>query len=82
MLLIESFKILKRIKRLIYKLELSSNIRIYDVIFVAYLKLIIDSTKDLYRRRRLLVFIIIVEDKEKYKIEKLLRKRTTRRDRN
>ena len=73
---------LKRIRRLVYKLELSLNIRIHDVVFVVYLKLIIDLAEDSYRRYRLLVFIIIVEDEEEYKIEKLLRKRITYRDRN
>ena len=80
--LIEPFKILKRIERLIYKLKLSLNIRIHDVVFVAYLKPVIDLDKDSYRRRRLLASIIIVEDKEKYEVEKLLRKRITRRDYN
>ena len=63
---------LKRIERLIYKLELLLNIRIYDVVFVAYLKLVIDPAEDLYRRYRLLISIIIIEGEEEYEIEKLL----------
>ena len=79
--LIEPFKVLKRIGRLAYKLELLLNIRIHDVVFVTYLKSATDPAKDLYRRRRLLIFTIIVEGEEEYEIEKLLRKRITRRNR-
>ena len=65
----------ERIERLIYRLKLFINMKIHDVIFIAYLKPIIDSTKDSYRRRRLLIFVIVIDDKKKYEIEKLLRKR-------
>ena len=55
--------------------------KIYDVIFIVYLKSIIDLIKNLYRRRRLLVFIIVIDGKEKYEINKLLKKRTIKRER-
>ena len=55
-------------------MKLLVNIKIYDVIFITYLKSIIDFTEDSYRRRRLLFFIIIIDDEKKYEIEKLLKK--------
>ena len=45
------------------------------MIFIIHLKLAIDSIKDPYRRRRLLTFIIVIDDEKKYEIEKLLKKR-------
>ena len=51
------------------------------MIFVTHLKPIIDFIKDLYRRYRLSAFVIVIDDKEKYKIEKLLRKRIIKRKR-
>ena len=50
--------------------------KIYNVIFITHLKAIIDFIKNLYRRRRLLIFIMIIDDKKEYKIEKLLTERT------
>ena len=54
--------------------------KIHDVIFIIHLKSIIDFIKDLYRRRRLLTFVIVIDDKEKYEIEKLLKKRIIKRE--
>ena len=79
--LIRSFKILERIERLIYRLKLPINIKIHDVIFIAHLKSIIDPAEDPYRRRYLLILIVIVDGEKEYEIEKLLRKRIIKRDR-
>ena len=79
--MIRSFKILERIEHLIYRLKLFINIKIYDVIFIAHLKSAIDSAEDPYRKRRLSTFIIIIDGEKKYEIEKLLRKRIIKRDR-
>ena len=79
--LIKSFKIFERIKRLIYRLKLFINIKIYDVIFIAHMKPIIDFIKDSYQRRRLLISIIVIDDEKKYKIEKLIKKRIIKRER-
>lgn len=79
--LVRPFKILKRINRLIYRLELPANIRIHNVVSIAHLKSTTDPTKDPYRRRRLSVLAVMVEGEEEYEVEKLLRKRSTRRDR-
>ena len=46
--LIDSFRVTKRIDRLIYRLKLLDNIKIYDIVFVAYLELAIDSLLDSY----------------------------------
>ena len=51
------------------------------MIFITHLKPIIDSAEDPYRRRRLSIFAIIIDDEKKYEIEKLLKKRTIKRDR-
>ena len=45
------------------------------------MKSIIDFIEDSYRRRRLSTFIIVIDDEEEYKIEKLLRKRIIKRER-
>ena len=72
--LIKLFKILERIKRLIYRLKLFINMKIYNVIFIAHLKSTIDFIENLYRRRRLSISIVVIDEKKKYEIEKLLRK--------
>ena len=77
--LIRSFKILERIKSLIYRLKLSINMKIHNVIFITHLKSVIDPAEDLYRKRRLLTFIVIIDDEKKYEIEKLLKKRIIKR---
>ena len=55
--------------------------KIYNVIFIAHLKPVIDFAENLYRRRRLLIFVIIIDDEKKYEIEKLLKKRIIKRER-
>ena len=46
--LVEPFKVLKRISRLTYQLKLPDNIRIYDVISIAYLEPATDPAQDPY----------------------------------
>ena len=74
-------KILERIEHLIYQLKLLINIKIHNVIFITHLKSIIDSIKDLYERRRLSTLAVVIDEKKKYEIEKLLRKRIIKRER-
>ena len=62
-------------------MKLLVNIKIHDVIFIVYLKPTIDLIKNPYRRRRLSTFILIIDDENEYKIEKLLRKRIIKRER-
>ena len=51
------------------------------MIFIAHLKSVINLAENSYRRRRLLIFVIIVDDEKEYKIEKLLKKRIVKRER-
>ena len=48
-------------------MKLSINIKIHDVIFIIHLKSIIDFIKNLYRRRRLLISIVIINNKKNIK---------------
>ncbi len=79
--LVGPFKVLERIGRLAYRLELPANMRIHDVISIAHLEPATDPAEDPYRRRRLPVPAVVVEGEEEYEIEKLLRKRSIRRGR-
>ena len=49
--------------------------RIYNIISIMYLKFIINSAKDSYKRRRNPLFIITVNDEKKYEIKRLIYKR-------
>ena len=80
--LIEPFRILERIDRLTYRLELPDNMRIHDVVSVAHLKPVINSAKDSYRRRRSPPSVIVLNEENEYEIEKLIRKRRIRRGRD
>ena len=79
--MIKSFKIFERIERLVYRVELLDNMKIYNVIFITHLKPVIDSAEDSYRRRRLSTFVIVIDEEKEYEIEKLLRKRIVKRER-
>ena len=79
--LIKSFKIFEKIERLTYRVKLPVNMKIHNVIFIAHLKSTIDLAENPYRRRRLSTSAIIVDGEKKYKIEKLLRKRIIKRER-
>ena len=77
--LINLFKIIKRINRLTYEFKLSINIKIHNVIFVTYLKFIINSRDDFYQRRRVLTLFFIIDDVKKFKIKRMLVKRRIRK---
>ena len=79
--MIRPFKIFERIEHLAYRMKLSTNMKIHDVIFIAHLKSTIDFAEDSYRRRRLSTFVVVINEEEKYEIEKLLRKRIIKRGR-
>ena len=64
---IDSFKILKKIKILIYRLELFSIINIYLVISIAQLESI-SSKKDLYSKSQNINLSHVVEIKDKIEI--------------
>ena len=75
-----SFEITKRINKLVYRLKLPNNMRIYNVIFVAMLKSL-SAESNLYRRRLSPSDAVIIDNKDEYVIEKLIRKRRIRRGR-
>ena len=79
--MIRSFKILERIEHLVYRLKLFINMKIHDVISITHLKPTIDLAENPYRRRRLSIFTIIIDDEKEYEIEKLLKKRIIKRER-
>ena len=73
---IDLFKIIERIRHLIYRLNLSSHWHIHNVISIAHLKDAI--TANLYNQLRSnhSSSVIVNSDIDHYKINKLLRKRT------
>ena len=76
----DPFEITKRINKLAYRLKLSNNIRIYNVVFVAMLKSLL-AKSNLYRRRLSLSDVVVIDSKNEYVIKKLIRKRRIRRGR-
>ena len=77
--LINSFKITKRIDRLTYELELSTNMKIHNVISVAHLKSITNPRDDLYQRRRVSTSSLVIDGAEEFEIERMLAKRRIRK---
>ena len=81
---VESFRILKKIDRLTYRLKLSTHWRIHFVLFMTQLKSCFDSIANFFSRSRLnhSNFVFVEKNIEKikfYEIEKLLNKRQTKR---
>ena len=72
------FKVLERIERLVYRLQLPPNIKIYNVVSVTQLKPTIDPSLDKYNRRPPPPSPTIVDNKEEWEVERLLRKRSRR----
>ena len=68
---VDFFKITKRISKLAYRLKLLNNIKIYNVIFVAILKLL-SAKSNLYRRRLLFSNAVIIDSEDEYIIKKLI----------
>ena len=62
--LIGPFRILERIGRLTYRLELPINMKIYNVISIAHLEPATDPAEDPYRRRRPSAPTVIVDGEE------------------
>jgi hypothetical protein len=74
------FKIVQRIERLIYRLNVSSDWKIHSVFIVAQLKSASDSTKDSFNRSRSTHSSPITDTQNEYEIERILNKRTVKRD--
>ena len=77
--LINSFKIIKRIDRLTYELELSANMKIHNVISVTHLKPTTNPRDDPYQRRRVSTPSLVIDDAEEFEIERMLAKRRIRK---
>ena len=80
--LINPLRILKRIGRLTYRLELLSNMRIHDIIFIAHLEPATNPTENPYHRRRSPPPTIVINNEEEYEMERLIRKKRIRRKRD
>ena len=76
----DPFEVTKRINKLAYRLKLSNNMRIYNVVSVAMLEPL-PAKSDLYRRRLSPSNAVVIDNEDEYVIEKLVRKRRIRRGR-
>jgi hypothetical protein len=79
---VEFFKIIQRIERLVYRLNVSFDWKIHSVFFVAQLKLASDSIKDSFNRSRSTHSSSVIDIQNQYEIERLINKRVIRRDQN
>ena len=75
------FKILERIGKLAYRLQLPDHYHIHDVISIAHLEPVPDPTSDPYRRRPLPPPPVTIGIEEEYEVERLLVKRRVRKGR-
>jgi hypothetical protein len=77
---IEFFKMIQRIERLIYRLNVLFDWKIHFVFSVAQLKFASDSIKDSFNRSRSTHLSSITDTQNEYEIERILNKRTIKRD--
>ena len=77
--LIDPFKIIKRVGRLAYQLELPVNMKIHKVLFVAHLKPITNPRDDSYQRHRVSAPPLVIDDAEEFEIKQILAKRRIRK---
>ena len=75
------FRVIERIGKLAYRLELPPTMRIHNVISIAHLEPATNPADDPYGRARQESPPILVDGQEEWEIEKILRKRVTRRGR-
>jgi hypothetical protein len=77
---VEFFKIIQRVDRLIYRLNISSDWKIYSVFFVTQLKSVFDSAKNSFNRSKSSHSSSMTDTQNQYEIERLINKRVIRRD--
>ncbi len=77
---IDSFKIIQRIKRLAYRLDISSDWKIHSIFSIAQLESTSDLAKDSYDRSRSTHSLSVIDTQNEYEIERLLNKKTVKRD--
>ena len=80
--LVGPFKVVERIGKLAYKLELPATMRIHNVISIAHLEPGTVPEEDPYHRRYPPPPPVIIEGEEEYEIEKIVARRAVRRGRN
>jgi hypothetical protein len=76
---VRSFKVIQRVKQLIYRLVISEDWKIHSVFSIAQLESAFDSTQDFYNRSRSNHSSLVI-DNQNYEIERLLNKRVIKRD--
>jgi hypothetical protein len=77
---VESFKIIQKVDRLIYRLNISSDWKIHSVFSVAQLKSVFDSAKDSFHRSRSTHSLSMTDTQNQYEIKRLINRRVVRRD--
>ncbi len=77
---IDSFKIIQRIERLAYRLNILFNWKIHSIFSIAQLESAFDLAINFYERSRLMHSSSISDFKNEYEIERLLNKRTIKRE--
>jgi hypothetical protein len=76
---VELFKVIQRVERLIYKLNISSDWKIHSVFIVIQLKSASDSIKNSFSRLKSIHSSSVIDSQE-YEIKRLLNKRTIKRE--
>ena len=81
---VESFRVLKRVERFVYKLNFSAHWRIHSILFIAQLESVFAFSNDFFNRSRSdhSNFVFVESDIERvkfYEIDKLIDKRQTKR---
>jgi hypothetical protein len=77
---VESFKVVQRVERLTYRLDISLNWKIHSVFSVAQLEFASNSANDSYNRLKSTNSSSMTNNQDQYEIERILNKRTVRRD--
>jgi hypothetical protein len=77
---VEFFKIIQRVDRLIYRLNILFDWEIHLVFFVAQLESVSDSAKNSFNRSKLIHSSSMIDSQDQYEIERLLNKRIVKRN--
>jgi hypothetical protein len=77
---IDFFKVIQKIKRLTYRLNISFDWKIHSVFLIAQFESISNSAKNLYTRFRSTHSSSVIDFQDEYEIEKLLNKRIVKRE--
>ena len=75
------FRVIERIGKLAYRLDLPGNMKIHNVISIAHLEPATNPTEDPYGRHRQEPPAVVVDGQDEWEIERIIRKRRIRRGR-